>query len=96
MFKVIRFKRYYLVANTDGNYENHTHIPVRSRTGEREYNVCKHLILLLESKQIPRSKYLLTSAIRLTLDEKYKEQLLEVQNRRKQKYVNANKGLVKC
>ena len=96
MFKVVRYKRYYLVANTDGEYSNHTHIPVRSRTGEREYNVCKHLIFLIENKRIPRSSYLLSSAIRLTLDEEYKNQLLEVQDRRKQKYINVNKGGVRC
>jgi hypothetical protein len=96
IYKILRFKRYYLIANTQGSYSNHTHIKVRSRTGEKEYKVCKTLVGLIENKRIPKSNYLLQSAIRLTLDEEYKEQLLEVQQRRKQRYFNVNKGANKC
>lgn len=88
MYKILRFKRYYLVANTEGEYKNHTHIKVRSRTGEREYRICKWLIHMLDNELIPDSNYLLESAIRLTLNEQYKEQLLKVKDRRKQKYLN--------
>lgn len=88
MLKITRYKRYYLVSNTEGSYKNHTHIKIRSGTGEKEYKTCKTLIYLIENKQVPRSNYLLQSAIRLTLDEEYKEHLLEVQVRRKRRYFN--------
>lgn len=93
MYKVVRFKKYYLISNTGGDYKNHTHIRVKSRTGEKEYNTCKLLIGLIEHKRVPRSNYLLESAIRLTLDVEYKEELLKVQERRKQIYFNNKKGV---
>lgn len=93
MFKIFRYKRYYLVSNTDGSYKNHTHIKVKTRTGAKEYKTCKTLVYLIENKQVPRSNYLLQSAIRLTLDTEYKEHLLNVQQRRKVKYFNSQKGV---
>lgn len=95
MFKILRYKWYYLVANTEGEYKNHTHIRVKTRTGEKEYKTCKMLVGLIENKRVPRSGYLLQSAIRLTLDEEYKSQLLKVQMRRQQRYFNSNKGVRK-
>lgn len=88
MYRILRFKRYYLVVNTEGKYENHTHIKVRTRTGEREYHVCKRLVHMVENKLIPDSNYLLESAIRITLNEEYKAQLINVKERRKQKKLN--------
>lgn len=93
MFKITRYKKYYLVSNTDGEYKNHTHIKVKSRTGEKEYKTCKTLVYLVENKRVPKSNYLLQSAIRLTLDEGYREHLLQVQDRRKQRYFNSQKGV---
>lgn len=93
MYKIIKFKRYYLIANTKGEYKNHTHINVYSRTGEKEYKICKTLISIINDKRVPKSNYLLQSAIRLTLDEEYKYNLLEIQKRRKQRYFNSQKGV---
>lgn len=89
MYKIVKFKRYYLIANTQGCYCNHTHIKKYSKTGNKEYDSCLTLIRLVERKQIPKNEYFVRSAIRLTLDEEYKKALEGALIRRKSnKYIN--------
>lgn len=89
MYKIVKFKRYYLICNTEGCYSNHTHLKRFSKTGDKEYNSCLTLIRLVERKQIPRNEYFIRSAMRLTLDEEYRNALENALIRRKKnKYVN--------
>lgn len=52
-----------VVANVDGEYRNHTHLK-RMKTAEM-------LIRLMKKKVIPKSEYLRESVKRVTLDNKY-------------------------
>ncbi|RHW62685.1 DNA gyrase subunit A, partial [Clostridium botulinum] len=46
-------------------------------------------------KKVPSNNYLLKCAIALTTDKEYKENLIEIQKRRRTKYINIQKGLKK-
>ena len=78
--------RGYVVINENGGYGNHAHLD--------KYNTCKLLIRLIERKIVPKSEYLRGSALRLTLDEKYREKILikQAKDREKPVYFNVNKG----
>lgn len=84
-----------VVINTLGEYENHAHLTKKlDSKGKVKLNIAKTLIDIVIKKRIPKSNYLVTSAIRLTTDLEYKDNLIKVLNRRKcKKYVNSNKGV---
>ena len=77
MYKIIKFKRYYLIANTDGEYKNHSHISIWSKSGYREHGIALLIVKLVTNKILPTSDYIKVSCRRLTLDEEYKRVLEE-------------------
>lgn len=84
-FIVFRVGDGFIVHNTNKEFkEGHTHI--------MNYNTAKHVIDLVSHKSLPHhlSRYLLTSLVRLSDDEEYKEKvnLLISNKRKKQVYVN--------
>ena len=84
-----------VVINMSGEYENHAHLTktVDSK-GKIKLSTAKTLIDIVIKKKIPRSNYLVTSAMRLTTDEEYKNNLMKVLDRRKgKKYINSSKGV---
>ena len=84
-----------VVINMFGEYENHAHLTktVDSK-GKIKLSIAKTLIDIVIKKKIPKSNYLVTSAMRLTTDEEYKNNLMKVLNRRKgKKYINSSKGV---
>lgn len=85
-----------VVINTYGEYENHAHLTrCVDKQGKIKISVAKTLINIVIKKQVPYSNYLLTSAVRLTTDIEYKENLLVIlEKRRTKKYIN-NKGVRK-
>lgn len=90
-FRILRYKKYYLIYNLDGEYNNHVHVPIYSRTGEREYYRAKKIVNIIQKKQVPFDHYMVTSALRLTLDDNYSHKLrralkLGKVNYRTQKY----------
>jgi len=80
-------KRGYIVINTEGTYENHGHV--------KSFKVAKTIIDLVQRKTIPYSDYLRHTALRLTLDNNYKMDILRKieKDRNKEQYFNINKGL---
>ena len=84
-----------VIINTNGEYENHAHLTktVDSR-GKVKLDTAKALINIVTKKRVPKSNYLVTSAIRLTTDKEYKENLMCILDKRKnKKYINTNKGV---
>lgn len=88
-FVILKDRRGYVVVNTRGLYEHHSHVKTE-KTAEL-------LINLVSNKVVPNSPYLIESARRVTLDESYRVSLETKQGRlqNKPKYVNINKGVIK-
>lgn len=87
-FIVIEDKRGHVVINTKGNYGNHGHI--------KRYETAKMFIRLMDKKQIPRSDYLRKTVLRVSLDERYKDDVRRKieKDRDKQRYFNPSKGVI--
>lgn len=88
-FVILKDRRGYVVVNTRGSYDNHSHVKTE-KTAEL-------LINLINNRVVPNSPYLIESARRVTLDESYRISLETKQNRlqNKPKYININKGVMK-
>ena len=56
---------YWTVSNANGEYENHTHFA--------EYRGAKMLVKLVEKLEVPTNPYFKQSALRVTINEKYKK-----------------------
>lgn len=84
-----------VIVNTRGSYENHAHLTkITDYEGNIKLDAAKTLIEIVVKKRIPKSCYLITSAIRLTTDEEYKHSLKTALDKRKsKKYININKGV---
>lgn len=96
-FEVYNTEGSLVVVNTKGSYENHAHLTrcINSK-GEIKLDVAKTLIDIMIKRKIPNSHYLITSAIRLTIDNTYKYSLeTALAKRKSKKYVNINKGVRK-
>ena len=81
-FKVLRTSRNYVVVNTMGGYEKHSHFD--------SYKGATTCIDLVLKHKIPKSRYLITAAKRLTIDDEYMAELERICERRmnKQQYHN--------
>ena len=79
-----------VIVNTKGKYENHAHLTkVVDSAGKVKLTTTKALINIVIKKKVPKSNYLVTSAIRLTTDDEYRANLIKVLDKRKRKkYVN--------
>lgn len=88
-FKVLRTTRDYVVVNTSGKYENHSHFD--------SYAGAITCIDLIKRKKVPHSAYLAKAAYRLTTDEQYRAELERIgaKRRDRQMYININKGRVR-
>lgn len=77
----------HIIINTKGDYENHGHV--------KYLNTCKRLIHWIGKDIVPNSSYLRESALRLSLDKKYKAKIRHKieKDKQKPKYVNINKGV---
>ena len=80
---------YYTVINLNGTYENHAHIDHKK--------AAELLKKQIERKIVPKGKYFRSCALRITVDERYKEKILTkaAKDRNKQSFFNVNKGVVK-
>ncbi|APF25101.1 MULTISPECIES: hypothetical protein [Clostridium] len=100
-FKIIRNKKHFLIINLNGNKDlngyitNKALINIKSKEANKEYLTCNKLINTIQNKKVPSNDYLLKCAIALTTDKEYKENLIEIQKRRRTKYINIQKGLKK-
>lgn len=88
-FVILKDRKGYVVVNTRGSYDNHSHVKTE-KTAEL-------LVNLVRNKVVPNSPYLIESARRVTLDESYRVSLETKQGRlqNKPKYVNINKGVMR-
>lgn len=81
-----KYNNKYRLVNTEGNKDCHTHL--------NNLGVCKKCILFVSKKKLPLTaqKYIIKSCYRLSIDEDYKEKVLDLYNRKrkKQSYYNNN------
>lgn len=96
-FEIYNTEGSLVVVNTKGSYENHAHLTRHTDSkGKIKLDTAKTLISIMLRRKIPKSSYLITSAIRLTVDQEYRYALETALARRKsKKYVNVNKGVRK-
>ena len=96
-YEVYVTNRSLIVINSRGAYENHAHLTKTiSSKGAVKIGTAKTLIDIVIKKKVPKSNYLVVSAIRLTTDEDYKDNLRVILEKRKsKKYINVNKGVRK-
>jgi hypothetical protein len=85
-YKIIHNNRDYTLVNLKGNYENHGHFCKESS--------CHLLIRLMRKQIVPKSRYLQNAVLRISTDEKYKQKVLNKQEKlkNKQQYMNVNNG----
>lgn len=78
-----------VLINTEGKYRNHGHL--------KTLKTAKMMINLIERQIVPDSNYLRGTALRVSLDEDYKDKILRriERDRDKQYYINVNKGIKK-
>ena len=88
-YKILKASRSYIVKNVKGEYSNHGHF--------RRLKTCYLIIKLMQKRQVPRSKYLRQSVIRISIDINYVNKVKRKieKDRNKQRYCNSQKGVRK-
>jgi len=78
---------YFTISNLNGEHENHCHID-----NKKSAELFKKQV---ERKIVPRGIYFRSCALRVTIDENYKEKILikAAKDKQKQLYRNINKGV---
>lgn len=86
-FKIVGESGNYMVINTKGSYDHHTHL--------KSYSTCELLIKLVCKKVVPDKPYLRTSAKRISRDKKYIQNIDNKirKDKNKTRYININKGV---
>ena len=86
-YKILKASRSYIVKNVKGEYSNHGHF--------RRLKTCYLIIKLIQTQQVPKSKYLREAAIRISTDIDYINKVKRKieKDRDKQYYVNPQKGV---
>lgn len=86
-FNIIDCGTYFTITNINGSYSNHCHVDTK--------DTAEMLVRLMRKKRVPRSHYLRQSAMRVTLDNKYKIEieLKIMKDRDKIRYYNVNRGV---
>lgn len=86
-YKILKASRSYIVKNVKGGYDNHGHF--------KQLKTCYLIIKLMQKRQVPRSKYLRESAIRISIDINYVNKVKRKieKDRNKQRYCNSQKGV---
>ncbi len=85
-YKILKASRSYIVKNVKGGYDNHGHF--------KKLDTCYLIIKLLQKRQVPRSRYLRESALRISTNKDYINKVKHKiqKDKDKQKYINVNKG----
>lgn len=80
------YKKGVVLINTAGQYKNHGHL--------KSLKTAKMMIKLVERRIVPKSDYLRTTALRVSIDEKYIQTIKDKieKDKNKQHYININKG----
>ena len=82
-------KKGHVVINTNGKYENHSHI--------HSLGACKKFLNLINNKTVPDSHYFRKSVLRISLDEEYKARVEAkiLKDKNKQRFHRPPKGVMK-
>lgn len=85
-YKILKASRSYIVKNVKGGYDNHGHF--------KQLKTCYLIIDLIRKRQVPRSRYLRESALRISTNKDYINKVKRKieKDKNKQKYINVNKG----
>lgn len=83
-----------IVKDSKGKYENHAHFYRKTdKKGNIKLETAKTCIKLCDNKRLDiRNSYMLDAVIRLTIDEDYRENLKRKKAKKKEKYINVQKG----
>lgn len=86
-FIIKKYRNHYILINTKGERENHTHL--------NTVKVCRSLVGMVCNKTVPTSDYLKESALRVSRDEKYCQKIRNkiAKNKDKQTYYNVINGV---
>ena len=85
-FRIFQYKDHYIVSNIKGDKSHHTHL--------KKYNTCQLIVRLVCTGTVPKSSYLRESAMRISRNEKYIQDIIvkKEKDKNKQKYYNVNNG----
>lgn len=89
-FIVTESRRGHVIINTNGIFsDNHGHV--------KKLSTCEMLIKLIHKEVVPDSDYLRKTALRISLNQKYKEKILNkiAKDGNRQYYFNPSKGMVR-
>ena len=88
-YKILKASRSYIVKNEKGKYKNHGHF--------RRLKTCYLIIKLIQTQQVPKSRYLRESVIRIVTDIDYTNKVKRKieKDRNRQYYFNSQKGVRK-
>lgn len=71
-----------MIVNTKASKDHHSHFTVKGKNKQAVMDTCHMLIKLIEKEKIPKSTFLLKSALRLSDSKAYKNQLyIELEKR---------------
>ena len=86
-YKILKASRSYIVKNEKGKYKNHGHF--------RRLKTCYLIIKLIQTQQVPKSRYLRESVIRIVTDIDYTNKVKRKieKDRNRQYYFNSQKGV---
>ena len=85
IYRIYDHRTYLLIANTKASRDHHSHFTVIGKNKQSVKDTCHMLIRIMEQKRIPKSSFLLRSAIRIVSDKRYKNKLLTELERRIEK-----------
>ena len=88
-YKILKASRSYIVKNVKGGYDNHGHF--------KKLKTCYLIIKLIQTQQVPKSRYLRESVIRIVTDIDYTNKVKRKieKDRNRQYYFNSQKGVRK-
>ncbi len=86
-YRIVERRKDYILANCNGNYDNHGHLKCEGD--------CHDLIELINKRQVPDKYYDRVAAIRISTDDKYIEKIKHKieKDKNKQRYRNVNKSI---
>lgn len=82
IYRIYDYGTYLLIANTKASKEHHSHFTIKGKNKQAVMDTCHMLIKLIEKEKIPKSTFLLKSALRLSDNKAYKNKLyIELERR---------------
>lgn len=96
-FEVVLDRGSLVLCNRDGTYEHHAHFK-KIKRGKSCYDL-QHIIRCIrycKEKRLPtKSEWMLRALARITLDDRFREAILQKLNKMENHYININKGVAR-